>query len=82
MNQKQKELSLISAGTTVRNPDRLINFFKALLIFLEGKIYSEEIQHDIQTVVIQTRDYGYGNKQFYSTLKQKHIDFSLVLACF
>lgn len=74
MNQKQKELKLISAGTTVRNPDRLINFFKSLLGVIEGKIYSEAIQHDIQTTVIQTRDYGYGSKQFYSTLKQKHID--------
>ena len=74
MNQKQKELSLISAGTTVRNPDRLINFFKSLLGILEGKIYSKEIQHDIQTVLIQTRDYGYGNNQFYNTLDRNHIE--------
>ena len=73
MNQKQKELKLISAGTTVRNPDRLINFFKSLLGVIEGKIYSKEIQHDIQTVLIQTRDYGYGVNQFYSTLDRKHI---------
>ena len=74
MNQKQKELSLISAGTTVRNPDRLINFFKSLLGILEGKIYSKEIQHDIQTVLIQTRDYGYGSNQFYNTLDRNHIE--------
>ena len=74
MNQKQKELSLISAGTTVRNPDRLINFFKSLLGILEGKIYSKEIQHDIQTVLIQTRNYGYGSKQFYNTLDKNHIE--------
>ena len=74
MNQKQKELSLISAGTTVRNPDRLINFFKSLIGILEGKIYSKEIQHDIQTVLIQTRDYGYGSNQFYNTLDRKHIE--------
>jgi hypothetical protein len=74
MKQQQKELKLISAGTTVRNPDRLINFFKSLLRVIEGKIYSKDIQHDIQTVLIQTRDYGYGSKQFYSTLDRKHIE--------
>ena len=70
----KKELKLISAGTTVRNPDRLINFFKSLLKVIEGKIYTTDMQHDIQTVLIQTRDYGYGERQFYKTLEQKHID--------
>ena len=74
MNQKPKEIALISAGTTVRNPDRLIKFFNALLNIIEDKVYSKEIQHDIQTVLIQTRDYGYGNTLFYKTLKQKYID--------
>ena len=69
-----KELKLISAGTTIRNPERLINFFKSLLDVIEGKIYTTEMQHDIQTVLIQTRDYGYGEKQFYKTLDQNSIN--------
>lgn len=69
-----KELKLISAGTTIRNPDRLINFFKSLIKVLEGKIYTKKIEHDIQTVLIQTRDYGYGSKQFYNTLDTNHVD--------
>ena len=70
----KKELKLISAGTTVRNPERLINFFKSLLNVIEGKIYTTEMQHDIQTVLIQTRDYGYGDTLFYKTLDRKHIN--------
>lgn len=68
------ELKLISAGTTVRNPDRLINFFKSLISVIEGKTYSKQVQHDIQIVLIQTRNYGYGNNQFYKNLKKEYVE--------
>jgi len=70
----KKELDLISAGTTVRNPDRLINFFKSLIDVIEGETYSKQIQHDIQTVLIQTRNYGYGSTQFYKDLKKEYVE--------
>ena len=62
-----------SITTTLRNPERLRSFL-IVLKALEGQQWNSEIQKKYQALLIQARVYGYGEKQFYKGLEQKHID--------
>ena len=61
-----------SLSTTVRNPERLVGFLSAL-DEIEGAVWDREAQVRLQTILIQRRLYGYGNRQFYSGLDERDI---------
>ncbi|MEN9782639.1 MAG: hypothetical protein RL208_792 [Pseudomonadota bacterium] len=62
-----------SITTTLRNPERLRSFL-IVLKDIEGQKWNSETQKKYQTLLIQARVYGYGEKQFYNGLEQRHID--------
>lgn len=62
-----------SITTTLRNPERLRDFL-IVLQNLEGQQWNSETQKKYQTLLIQSRVYGYGSTQFYNGLAKNHID--------
>ena len=62
-----------SITTTLRNPERLRNFLQVLRQ-LEGSEWSLENQKKYQILLIQSRIYGYGSRQFYNGLPQEEVD--------
>lgn len=62
-----------SITTTLRNPERLRNFL-LVLRQLENSVWDIENQKKYQILLIQSRVYGYGSRQFYNGLPQELID--------
>ena len=62
-----------SISTAVRSPDRLRGFL-SVLSQLEGEEWDNSTQASFQIQLIQARMYGAYNRQFYTSLHQKHID--------
>ena len=62
-----------SVTTTVRNPERLIGFLKVLSL-IDGEIWGDATQSKYQILLIQHRNYGYGNTQFYNGLPKDIIE--------
>lgn len=62
-----------SLSTTVRNPERLLGFLAAIEE-MEGEVWDREAQVRFQTILIQRRLYGYGERQFYLGLETRDID--------
>ena len=60
-----------SISTAVRNPERIRDFLKILLL-LEGKVWNKETQIKFQTLLIQYRLYGL-SEQFKNNLNEKYI---------
>jgi hypothetical protein len=56
-----------SVTTTVRNPERLIGFLKVLSL-INSETWDAVTQSKYQILLIQHREYGYGNTQFYNGL--------------
>lgn len=61
-----------SISTAVRNPDRLRGFL-AVLTQLDGKKWNHATQISFQIKLIQERQYGFGNPQFYRGLSDDDI---------
>jgi hypothetical protein len=62
-----------SITTTLRNPERSRNFL-LVLKQLENSEWGIENQKKYQILLIQSRVYGYGSRQFYNGLPQEMID--------
>lgn len=62
-----------SVTTTLRNPERLIGFLK-IINSLDGSVWDNNTQVKFQILLIQNREYGYGNGQFYNGLSKEFID--------
>jgi hypothetical protein len=62
-----------SVTTTLRNPERLVDFLR-VLAELDGAAWNNEAQVDFQVRLIQRRLYGYGSVQFYNGLPKEAVD--------
>jgi hypothetical protein len=62
-----------SVTTTMRNPERLVGFLK-VLAKIDGRVWDSLTQEHYQILLIQYREYGYGNPQFYRGLPQNIVD--------
>jgi len=61
-----------SITTTLRNPERFRGFLSVLKA-LEGNQWTKENQAKFQTLLIQKRLYGYGERQFYNDLPEEWV---------
>lgn len=62
-----------SVSTTIRNPERLIGLLKVISL-LDGEDWNKTTQIKYQVLLIQNREYGYGNTQFYSGLPRDVVE--------
>ncbi len=59
-----------SVSTTIRNPERIRSFLQVLRL-MEGETWSKENQKNFQVLLIQYKVYGFGEKQFHSSLSRE-----------
>lgn len=70
---KEKKKKLWSFSTTLRHPDRIVNFLKALEDF-DNKEWNTKTQEEFQINLIRYRFYGFGEEQFYKGLSEKQLE--------
>ena len=71
--EKIRDKKLWSFSTTLRHPDRVVDFLTALETF-DGKDWNNETQKNFQINLIRYRFYGFGNQQFYNGLLKEQLE--------
>jgi hypothetical protein len=62
-----------SVATTMRSPERLIGILK-VLTEIDGWKWDDHTQELYQIMLIQHREYGFGESQFYAGLPRNIVD--------
>jgi len=65
-------MRLWSITTTVRNPERVLNFLKVFKE-LEDKVWDKNTQKQFQILLIQRKVYGFGKTEFENTLTPQQL---------